>query len=83
MGYSTYFDGELRFTYEATASQLAALQKICSATLKDRAQGQIQPLYHLDLKVSKALTGLVWSGAEKTYELDRQVNSVLLTSSPP
>jgi hypothetical protein len=77
MGYSTYFDGELRFTKEATADQLAALEKICSATFKDRAQGQAQRLYYLDLKVSNGLTGLVWDGAEKTHEMDMQVNAVL------
>lgn len=77
MGYSTYFYGELRFTKEATSDQLAALEKICSATLDDRAKGQIQSLYYLDLKVNKTLAGLVWAGAEKTYELDVQVNAVL------
>jgi hypothetical protein len=77
MGYSTYFDGELRFKTKATPDQLAALEKLCSATFNDCEPDFDQRLYYLDLKVNAAETGLAWNGAEKTYEMAEQVNAVL------
>lgn len=77
MGYSTNFKGELHFTREATASQLAALKAMCGEDCRDHPEWGTKDLYYLDLELNDDFTGIRWDGSEKTYDLDKLVNVVL------
>lgn len=77
MGYSTEFTGELRFTSEATAKQLSALAGICGQDCRDHPEWDARDLYYIDLELTQDFGGLRWSGAEKTYDLEKIVNLVL------
>jgi hypothetical protein len=78
MGYSTSFKGELRFTSEPTAKQLAALKAICGEDCRDHPEWEgSEGLYYVDLELTDDFSGIRWNGAEKTYGLERIVNVVL------
>lgn len=77
MGYSTTFTGELRFTSEPTAKQLAALKAMFGEDCRDHPEWGTTDLYYIDLEFTDDFTGLRWNGAEKTYDLDKLVNVVL------
>lgn len=77
MGYSTEFKGELGFTSEATASQLAALKAMFGEDCREHPEWEAKNLYYVDLELNDDFTGIRWNGAEKTYDLDKLVNVVL------
>lgn len=77
MGYSTNFIGELRFTSEPTASQLAALKAMCGEDCREHPEWNAPGLYYIDLELTDDFSGLRWNEAEKTYDLDKLVNVVL------
>lgn len=68
MGYNTDFEGELKFTYELKSSELA--------DVKNRL-GEHSPIEGygcLDLEFTDNFDGLRWSGAEKTYDLEKHIS---------
>lgn len=77
MGYSTNFTGELKFTAEATAPQLAALKAMMGEDCREHPEWNAPGLYYIDLELTDDFTGIKWNGAEKTYELEKLVNVVL------
>lgn len=79
MGYSTSFEGELRFASELTATQLAALNSMLGEDARDHPEWKVDPstyLNYIDLELSSDFSGLKWSGAEKTYGLEEAVNVI-------
>jgi hypothetical protein len=93
MGYCTTFKGKLSFKHEATAKQLAELNKYLGADRRDLGYGPKigvesdaqrrafyqdgkygQYWYHIDLALTEDYSGLEWSGADKTYDLEHIVN---------
>jgi|CXWK01.1.fsa_nt_gi hypothetical protein len=78
MGYTTEFRGELRFAKEPTASQLAAVKAMCGEDCRDHPEWDAPGLYYIDLELTDDFTGIKWNGAEKTYDLDKLVNVVLV-----
>lgn len=78
MGYSTDFKGELRFVNEPTASQLVALKNMCGEDCREHPEWGTDGLYYIDLELTDDFTGLRWNGAEKTYDLDKLVNVVII-----
>lgn len=77
MGYSTNFQGELRFTSEPTASQLAELKAMCDEDCREHPEWETTGLSYIDLELTDDFSGLRWNGAEKTYNLDKIVNVVI------
>lgn len=77
MGYSTRFTGELKFTDEATATQLAALKGMLGEDCREHPEWGATNLSYIDLELTDDFDGLKWDGAEKTYSLDALVNVVL------
>lgn len=77
MGYSTQFDGELLFTKELGAKQLAKLKKMLGEDCRDHPEWGADGLYYIDLEFNDDFTGLRWNDAEKTYYLDKLVNVVI------
>lgn len=79
MGYNTRFSGELTFTHAITVPQLARLNEMLG---EDPSQHGWVPardtdVGYIDLEITKAMDGLKWNGAEKTYYLEKSVNVVL------
>jgi len=79
MGYSTNFMGELKFTTELTASQLAKVQSFMEEDCRDHPEWEgTHDLYGIDLALLNDFSGIKWSGMEKTYSMERLVNVVIL-----
>jgi len=79
MGYTTRFTGELKFTHEISVPQLKKLQSMFGEDCRDHPDwGDSQGLYYVDFEMTKDYTGLQHSGAEKSYDAERQVNVILL-----
>jgi hypothetical protein len=79
MGYSTNFSGELRFTSELSASQLAKLSKMLGADLREHPEWNVDSgkAGYVDLELTEDFAGLRWNGAEKTYFLVESVNTII------
>ncbi len=77
MGYSTQFNGELRFATEATASQLAALNEILGEDCRDHPDWNASGLYHVDFKLTDDFSGIEWDGSEKSYEMHKIANVII------
>ena len=77
MGYTTRFDGELKFTSEPSAKALAKLNAMMGEDCRAHRDWNAAGLYYIDLELTKDFSGLKWNGAEKTYDLDKLVNVVI------
>src|ERR1035437_3372149 len=77
MGYTTSFKGVLKFSYELSATQLAAVKAMCGEDCRDYPDWNTKDLYYIDLVLTDDFMGLVWSGAEKTCDMDKLVNVVI------
>jgi hypothetical protein len=77
MGYSTRFEGELRFAAEATASQLAALNAMLGEDFREHPEWGAPGLGYIDLELTSDFGGIRWNDAEKTYDMDKAVNAVV------
>jgi len=77
MGYNTNFTGELKFTKELTASQLAKLKTFLGEDCRDHPEWGDTSLTYIDLDFNDDFTGLTWDGSEKTYDLTEKVNLLI------
>ena len=77
MGYTTKFTGELKFTREMTAPQLAALIAMLGEDCREHPEWNATDLYQIDLELNGQLDGLRWNGMEKTYFMYKLVNVVI------
>jgi len=77
MGYTTTFKGDLRFSKELTASQLARLKTFFGEDCREHPEWKEPDLYYIDLELNDDFTGLRWSGAEKSYGLEEQVSLIV------
>ena len=77
MGYTTTFKGDLKFTKELSASQLAALKAMMGEDCRDHPEWDAKDLYYIDLELNDDFSGLRWSGQEKTYGMVKLVNLVI------
>lgn len=77
MGYSTEFQGELKFTRELTSEQLDALSDMLHEDCRDYPEWEAPGLYYIDLELTADESGLQWDGSEKTYFMDQLVNVVI------
>lgn len=78
MGYSTRFEGTLKFAHKITVEELQALQGILGEDCRDHPEWgqQAQGLYYIDLELTKDFSGLKWNEAEKAYDMVQIVNLV-------
>ena len=84
MGYTTTFQGALKFTKELTMPELRHLQRVLG---KDARSGlpadavkfidKAWLLDYIDLKVAPGYDGVCWNGQEKSYRMEYQVAFVL------
>lgn len=77
MGYNTNFKGELKFTKELTASQLAKLKTYLGEDCRDHPEWGRTDLTYIDLELLNDFSGICWNCAEKTYDLEDKVNLVI------
>jgi hypothetical protein len=67
----------LKFTSEATASQLAELTTILGEDCREHPEWGGEGLTSINLELTDDFTGIQWDGTEKTYELTECVNLIL------
>ena len=77
MGYSTEFRGQLKFRDELTARQLAKIKSMCGEDCRDHQEWEAGDLTYIDLQLTDDFSGLEWSGAEKTYYMEKLVNVII------
>lgn len=78
MGYSTTFEGVLKFTSPLREDQSEFLGGILGEDWRDHPEwGSVRDCYYIDLSITDDRLGLRWSGAEKTYGMVDAVNLVL------
>ena len=82
MGYSTTYEGELKFRRELTASELAHLNKFLGADVRDLGDDDASSRYggywyHIDLELLDDFSGLRWDNSEKTGDMSSIVNYLI------
>ena len=82
MGYTTEFKGVLKFKNELTIPQLKRLNEMCESDFREEKTDFVPPaddnyICYIDLRLTKAMDGLEWTGAEKTYGMISAVNYIL------
>lgn len=81
MGYSTDFDGVLRFKKPVTEEQIKKLTPFLGADCREHPEWKTPgiDLTWIDLELDDELapTGLCWNGSEKTYDLVEKVNLII------
>ncbi len=67
MGYSTDFDGELKFEKDLTGPLIAHLESILGEDVRDHPEwGMVDSFNHIDLEILEDYSGIRWNGTEKT-----------------
>lgn len=77
MGYSTDFTGELKFTKELKATELAKLKTFMGEDCREHPEWNATNMTYIDLEISDDFSGLKWDGSEKTYDLVEKVNLII------
>ena len=77
MGYTTEFQGELEFTNELTATQLAEVKKFLGEDCREHPEWDSDGMTWIDLEFTDDFSGLQWDGGEKTYDLVEKVNMII------
>jgi hypothetical protein len=77
MGYTTQFNGELKFAHEPSVKQIAKLDSMFGKDCRSHKEWDAAGLYYIDLELNDDYTGIRWNGAEKTYDMDKLVNVVI------
>lgn len=84
MGYSTDFEGELKFTREITVSELRAIKEILDqddaeklAASSGYQRTKDDRFSYLNLELTDDFTGIKWDGGEKTYYMVTSLNVVM------
>ncbi len=81
MGYSTDFDGELKFTCKMTGSDLAKVKDLNGADLRQHPEWDLPPgegeFYYIALELTDDFSGIQWDGSEKATGMVDQVNAII------
>jgi hypothetical protein len=77
MGYSTDFDGVLKFKNELTIPQLKHLDSILGQDCRDHKDWNAKGLYFIDLELTDDYNGIRWDQSEKTSDMDKLLNVVI------
>ena len=78
MGYTTRFNGELRFTTELTASQLATLGQLFGCDCREHPEWE-PPKYatYIDLQFTRDFGGVKFDGSEKSSLSEDMINMLV------
>jgi len=90
MGYTTEFEGVLKFTRELTGRELASINKVLNNSNEmDQDMRKFEHRHmisYIDLQLTDDFQGVEWNGAEKTYCMHEMIGFVSLKLeqlSPP
>lgn len=78
MGYSTTFEGSLKFTADLPIKALTKLTKILGEDCREHPEWGPTSVTHIDLKLCEDFTGIEWNGSEKTYNLPEAIRLVIV-----
>jgi hypothetical protein len=78
MGYTTNFEGELKFTTQPSKVALAYLVSFFGEDCRNHPEWEAKDLYSVDLMLNRQLDGIKHDGSEKTYDLEKIVNVVIV-----
>lgn len=79
MGYTTEFEGELKFTPELTTGQLKHLSDMLGEDVREHPEWHegfpaAKDLYYIQFELTKDFDGIKWDGSEKFYGAESCVN---------
>lgn len=80
MGYTTNFNGCLKFKKEISIKELIRIQQILGEEIdkKDAAEFKTDNHFiYVDLSINTDYDGIEWDGSEKSYYFEEQVNFVI------
>lgn len=78
MGYSTEYRGEMKFSKELTASEIAKVNKFLDEDCRDHPEWKnSKNLYYVNLKFNEDYSGLEWDGSEKVDDLTNYINLII------
>ncbi len=81
MGYTTQFEGVLKFEKPLTIEQLKALNEVLGEDTRDGKLAQFQlpneKYSYLQYEVTRDMEGLKWDGNEKFYHAENALNLIL------
>jgi hypothetical protein len=79
MGYTTEFNGDLKFTCKMTPEMFEHLNIICGEDVRDHKDWKVPQdsygpaFYHIDIETNRDNSGIQWNGTEKSYSMEKQV----------
>jgi len=77
MGYTTRFEGALKFSPELTAGQLNIVRSICGEDAREHPEWGKVDLYYIDVKLLDDFSGIEWDDeTEKAYNMVGQVDLI-------
>lgn len=76
MGYTTQFDGELKFTKLLSPEKLCQIDHLICNLREDHIVYKNKSFY-FQLELSESKTGVVWDGGEKCYYMELAVEYFL------
>lgn len=78
MGYTTRFQGELKFVHEISVPQLVKLQAMVGEDCRQHPEwNDAKGFYYIDFEPTKDCSGLKHNDSEKSYDAEKQVNVIL------
>lgn len=80
MGYSTKFEGVLEFKIPLRLEQHLKLEKILGEDVREHPEWNVPEnlwMTYIDLETTKDLSGLKWTGDEKTYGMEHAIALVI------
>lgn len=78
MGYTTIFQGELKFVNELSASELAYMKQYLGEDCRDHPEWKkTLDNYYVDLEFNDDFSGIRHNDAEKTYNMVEVINFII------
>lgn len=77
MGYTTTFEGELKFTSDMGIKSLQKLKLFLGEDCRDHPEWNSTHMSYIDLQLTDDFSGLKWDGSEKTYDLEEKINLII------
>lgn len=78
MGYTTKFKGTLKFKEPLSPTHILIFNTILGEDCRDHPSWKAGRLTYIDLKLADDFSGLQWDGSENSYNMEEQINTVIL-----
>jgi hypothetical protein len=77
VGYSTQFEGVLKFTADLPISQIGRLKGFLGEDCRNHPEWGSTHLTYINLEIADDFSGLQWDGSEKSYEMEEKINLII------